>query len=205
MYNRKLNIFDCIFWILSRGDFISIRVSLNERIQSLIHALIEIKSMLLSDALNGNSGAIVRIEPTILFKDTIKFELITMIKRDFSYYLIFLVWIFFNHMNFSRPIGLFPSWSLLRPDWLFNTIVLHTFVRLLSVYFFGSISNHILSFQSNLTTCPLSLILMILKDWVKWEKVWKYEYYFYVRFILYQERMVLYIKCVIDQHHRFMH
>jgi hypothetical protein len=122
------------------------------------------------------SGAIVRIDLNILLKDTIEFELITMIKRDFSYHYVILVSIFFDYMDFSLPIGLFLLWSLLRSVWLTDIIAVHTFVRLFSiVFFFESIysdaNKHLILFQSDLTTCLLSLILMILKDWVKWEKV----------------------------------
>jgi len=121
------------------------------------------------------SGAIVRIDLNILLKDTIEFELITMIKRDFSYHYIILVSIFFNYIDFSLPIGLFLLWSLLRSDWLTDTIAVHIFVRLFSIVFFKSIysdaNKHLILFQSDLTTCLLSLILTILKDWVKWEKV----------------------------------
>jgi hypothetical protein len=117
---------------------------------------------------HGKSGAIVRIDLNILLKDTIEFELITMIKRDFSYHYIILVSIFFNYIDFSLPIGLFLLWSLLRSDWLTDTIAVHIFVRLFSIVFFKSIysdaNKHLISFQSDLTTCLLSLILTILKD-----------------------------------------
>jgi hypothetical protein len=96
---------------------------------------------------HGKSGAIVRIDLNILLKDTIEFELITMIKRDFSYHYIILVSIFFNYIDFSLPIGLFLLWSLLRSDWLTDTNCCSHFRSFVFLLFF---SNRFIAMQINI-------------------------------------------------------